>query len=384
MAKIELDRMIETFLGLVRIDSPSGEEREIAERLEKDLKHLGGDVVMDDAGKRAGSNAGNLLARFPGTGRGEPILLSAHMDTVMPGRGVQPVREGERIRSNGSTILGADDKSGLAIILEVLQTLNERKLKYPPIEIVFTICEERGLVGAKQMDLSNLTAQNGLVLDSGPATGIYTRGPAADRVEVTVEGLAAHAGVCPEKGISAIRIAAEAISKMKLGRIDPDTTANIGRIEGGIAINIIPDRVTVQGEARSHDESRLTAQSAHMVQCFKEAASNYNLRIGDRDIQPMVRGSISRDYNRMNLGKQSPIVKQILSASETLGANIRCQKTGGGCDANIFNAHGIQVANLGTGMREIHTTGEYLLLNEFSQTAEVVVTMLNLFTEESS
>lgn len=384
MATIELERMIETFLGLVRIDSPSGEEREISEWLEKDLKRLGGDVVMDDAGQRAGSNTGNLLARFPGTGRGKPILLSAHMDTVMPGRGIHPIREGDRIRSDGSTILGADDKSGLAIILEVLQTLNERKIKYPPVEIVFTICEERGLVGAKQMDLGSLTAQNGLVLDSGPATAIYTRGPAADRVEVTVEGLAAHAGICPEEGISAIRIAAEAISKMKLGRIDPDTTANIGKIEGGTAINIIPDRVTVQGEARSHDESRLTAQSAHMVQCFKEAASNHRLKIGNRHVQPIVKGSISRDYNRMNLGKGSPMVKQILSVSETLGANIRCQKTGGGCDANVFNAHGVQAANLGTGMREIHTTGEYLLLSEFSQTAEVVVTMLNFFAEGSS
>src|SRR6185436_832576 len=169
--------MTETFITLARIDSPSYQEREIAEWLTAKLKSLGGEVMMDDAGEKVGGNAGNVLARFPGTGRGLPILLSSHMDTVMPGCGVKPIKEKDRITSDGSTILGADDKSGLAIILEVLGVLKERKIPHPPVEIAFTICEELGLVGAKHMDLKRLSARDGLVLDSGPANSLFTRGP---------------------------------------------------------------------------------------------------------------------------------------------------------------------------------------------------------------
>lgn len=379
---IEKDRMIETFIGMARIDSPSYQEREIAERLMSELKALGSEVMMDDAGTRVGGNSGNVVARFPGTGRGRAVLLSAHMDTVMPGRGVKPVREKDRIRSDGSTILGADDKTGLAIILEVLRVLKERKLPHPPVEIVFTICEEIGLVGAKQMDLEQLSARDGLVLDSGPANSLFTRGPAADRLEIMVCGVAAHAGVCPEAGISAIQVAAEAISKMSLGRIDPDTTANIGTIEGGTAINIVPARVAVCGEARSHDEAKLSAQSAHMVECFREAAQAHALRVGDKTVQAEVEARVLRDYNRMNLGEDAPVVRWIQAASHTAGADVRCQKTGGGCDANVFNTHGFSIANLGTGMRDIHTTNEYLLLDEFVQTAQVVLSMLQLAAKE--
>jgi tripeptide aminopeptidase len=382
MIEIEKDRMIETFLDLVSIDSPSHEEREIAERLMNKLKSLGGEVLMDHAGEQVGSNAGNVLARFPGTGQGRPLLLSAHMDTVMPGRGIKPIRETERVRSDGSTILGADDKSGLAIILEVLTVLQERSLPHPPIEVVFTICEETGLLGAKHLDLEKLSAQDGLVLDSGPADSLFTRGPAADRLEFIVHGLAAHAGVCPEMGISAIRIAAEAISKMKLGRIDSETTANIGIMQGGTAINIIPDRVIVKGEARSHDEAKLAAQSAHMTQCFHEAASANVLRSEDEMIRAQIEANVSRDYNKMNLDQAAPVVRWVMAASNTLGVRISCEKTGGGCDANVFNRHGRNIGNLGTGMREIHTTSEYLLLSEFNQTAQVVLSMIESATKE--
>ncbi len=379
---IDNERMIETFLDLVRIDSPSYEEREIAERLMGQLKTLGGEVMMDEAGKRIGSNAGNVLARFPGTGRGRPVLLSAHMDTVMPGRGVKPIREKDRIRSDGTTILGADDKSGLAIILEVLRALRERKLPHPPIEVAFTICEEPGLIGAKEMDLERLSAEDGLVLDSGPANSLFTRGPAADRLEITVHGVAAHAGVCPEEGISAIRVAAEAISKMKLGRIDPETTANIGLIQGGTAVNIVPDKVTIRGEARSHDESKLSAQSAHMGRCFHEAAASHILKLENNTLQARVDAHISRDYNRMNLGEEAPVVRWIMAAAQMVAIKISCAKTGGGCDANIFNSQGRGIANLGTGMRDIHTTHEYLLLDEFTQTARVVLSMLQMAAKE--
>jgi tripeptide aminopeptidase len=373
---IEPERMTETFVTLARIDSPSFEEREIAEHLIGQLRALGGDVMMDEAGSAVGGNAGNVFARFAGTGRGPAVLLSAHMDTVSPGRGVRPVREGQRIRSDGSTILGADDKSGLAIILETLRTLREHKLPHPPIEVVFTVCEEPGLMGAKALHLSRLAARDGLVLDSGPASSLFVRGPAADRFEVTVKGRAAHAGVCPERGLSAIQVAADAIARMRLGRIDHETTANIGVIEGGTAVNIVPDRVTVRGEARSHDEEKLAAQSSHMLRCFHEATAARAVRSGGETIQAEIEAKVTRDYNRMRLGDQAPVVQWVLEAARQTKATVTCESTGGGCDANIFNSHGLRIANLGTGMREIHTTGEYLLLEEFFQTGRIVLSML--------
>ncbi|HEY5595474.1 MAG TPA: M20/M25/M40 family metallo-hydrolase [Nitrospiria bacterium] len=373
---IQSDRMIKTFIDLVRIDSLSREEGEVAERLVRELKSLGADVRVDDAGAKVGGDTGNVIGRFPGTKTGEPVLLSAHMDTVVPGRGIKPIREADRIRTDGTTILGGDDKSGIAIILEVLTVLSERKIPHPPLDVVFTICEEAGLVGAKHLDVGSLTSRHGLVLDSCPADSLFTRGPAADKLEFTVHGSAAHAGVCPEEGISAIKVAAEAIAHMRLGRIDAETTANLGLIEGGSAVNIVPDRVVVRGEARSHDEARLAAQSSHMADCFRETAKAHRIMKDGREIHATVDAKIARDYPRMNLGEDAPVVKWVLAAAKKLGVSIACRKTGGGCDANIFNGHGLNVANLGTGMREIHTVNEYLLLNEFQQTARVVLEMI--------
>ncbi|MBI3595556.1 MAG: M20/M25/M40 family metallo-hydrolase [Nitrospirae bacterium] len=373
---INSERMIDTFITLVQIDSLSREEGKIAERLVRELKSLEGEVYIDDAGAKVGGDSGNIVARFPGSKSGEPILLSAHMDTVVPGRGIKPIREPDRIRTDGTTILGADDKSGIAIILEVLSVVNERRIPHPPVEVVFTICEEAGLVGAKHLDVRSLKSRHGLVLDSCPADSLFTRGPAADKLEFTVHGLAAHAGVCPEDGLNAIKIAAEAIARMQLGRIDAETTANLGLIQGGSAVNIVPDRVIVRGEARSHDESKLAAQSSHMAECFQAAVRRHRVVKDGREVHAKVEEKIKRDYPRMTLGEDAPIVKWVMAAATKVNVPIACRKTGGGCDANVFNGHGLNVANLGTGMREIHTVHEHLLLNEFQQTARVVLEVL--------
>jgi tripeptide aminopeptidase len=373
---IQVDRMIQSFVELAQIDSLSREEGAIAGRLIRELKALGADVRVDDAGTRVGGNTGNVIGTLAGSRTAETVLLSAHMDTVVPGRGIKPVREADRIRSDGTTILGGDDKSGIAIILEVLAVLKERKIAHPPVEVVFTVCEEAGLIGAKHLDVPSLKSRHGLVLDSCPADSLFTRGPAADKLEFIVHGQAAHAGVCPEEGINAIQITAEAIARMRLGRIDAETTANIGLIEGGSAVNIVPDRVVVRGEARSHDESKLAAQSSHMADAFREAAKTHSIVKDGRNIHPRVDEKIERDYQRMNLGEDAPVVKWVMAAAKTLGVSIACRKTGGGCDANVFNVHGLSVANLGTGMREIHTVKEFLLLAEFNQTARVVLEML--------
>ena len=368
--------MTENFLALVRIDSHSREEAEVARRLIHELEELQAKVNVDDAGAKVGGDTGNIIATFPGAESAEPVLLSAHMDTVMPGQGIKPIREKERIRTDGTTILGGDDKSGIAIIMEVLRVLHEQKIPHPPVEVVFTICEEAGLMGAKHLDVGKLKARHGLVLDSCPANALFTRGPAADRMEFTVHGLAAHAGISPEEGISAIRVAAEAITKMRLGRVDPDTTCNMGLIEGGRAVNIVPDRVVVRGEARSLEESKLKAQSEHIAECFHEAARAHHVEKDGREVRARIDEKIERDYQAMQLGEDAPVVTWVLSAAKRLGVEITCQKTGGGCDANIFNGYGLNIANLGTGMREIHTVKEFLILEEFYQTARVVLEVL--------
>src|SRR5215210_1182894 len=267
---INEERIKNLLLELVRLDSVSREERGVAERIKQLCEEMGAEVFIDDAGEQVGGNTGNVIARFPGTlPTAEPIMMSAHMDTVVPGRGVKPIVEGDRIRTDGTTVLGGDDKSGCSVIIETIRCLQEQNVPHAPIEAVFSICEEVGLLGAKHVDVSKLKAKYGLVFDSDDPGFLFTRGPSANHMEWTIHGLEAHAGVAPEEGISAIKIAAEAIADMKLGRIDDETTANIGVIEGGKATNIVTNLVTLRGEARSRNDEKLEAQTAHMTECFE-------------------------------------------------------------------------------------------------------------------
>src|ERR687895_1187907 len=244
---INQDRIKNLLLELVQIDSHSRKERDVAERIKQICEGMGAEVEIDDAGSKVGGNTGNVIARFPGTIPGaEPIMMSAHMDTVVPGEGVKPVVEGDIIRTDGTTVLGGDDKSGCAVIIESIRCLQEQNIPHAPIEAVFSICEEVGLLGAKHVDVSQLSAKYGLVFDSDDPGFLFTKGNSANHMEWKIYGLESHAGVAPEQGISAIKLAAEAIARMKLFRIDDETTANIGVIEGGKATNIIPNRVVLK------------------------------------------------------------------------------------------------------------------------------------------
>src|SRR5437763_14006867 len=265
---INQERIKNLLLELVQIDSISREEREVAERIRALCEQMGAQVEIDDAGSKVGGNSGNVIVRFPGTiPDAEPIMMSAHMDTVVPGEGVKPIVEGDIIRTDGSTVLGGDDKSGCAVIIETIRCLQEQNIPHAPIDAVFSICEEVGLLGAKHLDVSKLRAKYGLVFDSDDPGFLFTKGPSANHMEFRIYGLESHAGVAPEDGISAIKIAAEAIAAMKLGRIDHETTANIGIIEGGKATNIITNHVRLVGEARSLSEEKLKRQCDHMVKC---------------------------------------------------------------------------------------------------------------------
>ncbi|MBI2987040.1 MAG: M20/M25/M40 family metallo-hydrolase [Deltaproteobacteria bacterium] len=376
---IHQDRLKRLLIELVQIDSISRKEYAIAMRLKRELEELGGEVWMDDAGQKVGGNAGNLIAHFRGNAPGSgPLLLSAHMDTVVPGEGVVPVLEDTILRSDGRTVLGGDDKSGIAIICEVLRVVREKSLPCSDLDVVFTICEETGLLGAKCLDISRLRARRGFVLDSDSVGFLFTKAPAANRMKFSVYGLEAHAGVCPEKGISAIQVAAEGISKMRLGRIDDETTANIGLIEGGMAVNIIPNSVHLKGEARSHSEEKLEWQTRHMLRCLEEAAARYELQRDGRRFRATVEAKIERDYDRMDIPDSSAIVRLVRSAGRNLGIAVRTMATGGGCDANVLNKKGLEVANLSTSMREIHTVKEWLDLDDLYLSAEMLLEIVRL------
>ncbi|HXG50794.1 MAG TPA: M20/M25/M40 family metallo-hydrolase [candidate division Zixibacteria bacterium] len=376
---INPERLKNLLIELIKIDSLSRKERDIALRLKRELEELGASVLIDDAGDKVGGNVGNVIARIDGTAAdAPPLLLSAHMDTVVPGEGVVPILEGDILRTDGRTVLGGDDKSGLAIICEVVRALQENNVPYGDLDIVFTICEEAGLIGAKCLDTRHLRAKTGLVLDSDSVGFLFTKAPAANRLEFHVHGLEAHAGVCPEKGISAIKVAAEGIAAMKLGRIDHETTANIGLIEGGMAVNIVPNSVILRGEARSHSREKLEAQTEHMLRCLQEAAARHTLVTGGTRVAARVEARIERDYDRMEVPDDSAIVRLVRAAAKNLDVEIKTMATGGGCDANILNQKGLEVANLSTGMREIHTVKEWLDLKDLNLSARMVFEIVRL------
>ncbi len=376
---IDKARLKDRVLELVRIDSLSRKERAIAARLKEILEALGGTVFMDDAGDAVGGEVGNLVAHFDGNVAGaEPMLLSAHMDTVAPGEGVVPVVDGDVIRSDGRTVLGGDDKSGIAIILEVLQAMREEALSHGHIDVVFTICEEVGLLGAKHLDLSLVRAKTGLVLDSDSIGFLITKAPAVNHLEFEVHGLEAHAGICPERGISAIQVAARGIAAMQLGRIDDDTTANLGLVSGGTAVNIVPNRVTLTGEVRSHDEEKLERQTQAMLACLQDAAAGATLELYGRLHETRVESRIRREYDRMDVSHDTAIVQRVHEAARNLGFAVDTVAKGGGCDANVFNKRGLQVANLASGMRDIHTVHEWLDVNDLVTAARIIHEVVRL------
>ncbi|MDT5268698.1 MAG: tripeptide aminopeptidase [Acidobacteriota bacterium] len=376
---INEERIKNLLLELVQLDSVSREEREVAQHIKQLCEEMGAEVFIDDAGEQVGGNTGNVIARFPGTiPTADAIMMSAHMDTVVPGKGVKPIVEGDIIRTDGSTVLGGDDKSGCSVIIETIRCLQEQSIPHAPIDAVFSICEEVGLLGAKHLDLSKVRARYGIVFDSDDPGFLFTKGPSANHFEFQIYGLESHAGVAPEQGISAIRIAAEAINNMKLGRIDDETTANIGVIRGGEATNIITNLVTLKGEARSLDDEKLEAQTAHIVKCLEDAAAKQEVTVDGVTTKARVESHVTREYHAMDVSDDSRVVKLVIEAAARMGLKVETMASGGGCDANIFNKRGIECANLGTGMRAIHTVKEWLDVKDMYASAEMTLEIMRL------
>ncbi len=348
---VDRERMIEEFVELARIPSLSKREGAMAKAVIERLAAMGVEATTDRAGEAIGGEVGNVIAHVPATAEGLPcLLLNAHIDTVSPGEGIEPVVDGDIIYSAGETITAADDKCGVVVLLETLRNILEQRLPHGGLDVVLTVAEEIGLQGAKNLDYGWITADMAYVLDGGEEADCITRAaPYANSINFTVRGKAAHAGVCPEKGVNAIQVAGRAMAAMRLGRVDEETTANIGVICGGEAANIVPARCYLEGEARSHDESKLRAQTDHMVKCMNEAAA---------EAETQVEVDLKRSYNGFRLEATEPVVALAIEAARALGGEPKLRIGGGGSDANIFNEHGLPAVILATGAADVHTTNE--------------------------
>jgi tripeptide aminopeptidase len=359
------ERLLNEFLELVQVDSETKFEATIAKVLKEKFSALGVEVFEDDTTAVTGHGAGNLICTLPGTKEGvDTIYFTSHMDTVVPGNGIKPSVQDGYVVTDGTTILGADDKAGLAAMLEAIKNLKENNIPHGTVEFIITVGEESGLVGAKALDRSKVTAKYGYAIDSdGKVGNIVVAAPTQAKVKATILGKTAHAGVAPEKGVSAITIASKAISKMPLGRIDEETTANIGRFEGGQQTNIVCDHVEILAEARSLVTEKMEQQVQKMKDAFESAAAELG---GRAEVEVTVM------YPGFKFGEGDHVVEVARRAVASIGRTSELKKSGGGSDANVIAGHGIPTVNLAVGYEEIHTTNERMPIEELVKTAELV------------
>lgn len=365
---INKERLLSTFMEYVQINSESKNEKDMTDRLLKDLRSLGYEAYVDEAGKAIGSTGSNVYCYIPGTLNEEPILFSAHMDTVSPGIGIEPIVEDGYIKSRGNTILGGDNKAGITAVMEALKTIKENNIPHRPIEIVFSICEEVGLLGAKNLDFKKLKSKKAIILDSGGNAGkIIVQAPGQAKLKAKIIGKAAHAGNSPEDGISAIMVGAEAVANMKLLRIDHETTANIGTFKAEGATNIVSPELTFVAEARSLNNEKLNNQISHMVLCLLDSCQKYGAKL-EYDVEV--------SYYSYTLDEDNELVKLVEDKCDNLGLKVVKMPSGGGSDANIYNSNGITAVNLGNGTELVHTLDERLNINEFENITSLVLEIM--------
>ncbi len=362
--------IVKDFLELVQIEVHSRRERRIADVLKEKLAALGCAVEEDDAGEKIGGNAGNLIARLPGDPAKPALLFSAHLDRVANHGHIKPiVREAEdRIESDGSSILAADDVSGLCAVLDgVRRALNE-KIPRGDIEIVFSVAEEVGLLGARYLDYSKIKSKMAYVIDcGGPVGSIVNQAPTQYTMKIKVHGRSAHAGLEPEKGVNAIKVAASALAKVREGRLSPRTTANFGLIEGGKATNIVCDFAQITAEARSTDPEELRAYMAEVEKVFAETAVEWNTKI---EIEPNL------EYSTYRVDEAEETIQLAVRALKTLGLTASIAPSGGGSDGNFFNAHGIRAIGLSPGYAKVHTPEETQSISDLIRCGQLVTELI--------
>jgi tripeptide aminopeptidase len=361
--------VLELFLELAALRSPSGEERAVADVVSAYVRDLGLDVDEDDAGAAVGSTIGNLYTRIEPTADGIPLFLCAHLDTVPPDGALEPVVEEGVVRNAGGTILGADDKSAVAVMLEATRRVLAENRPHAGIELLFTPKEEVGLLGAAAFDHTRLHAQVGYVYDQAAPIGeIILGAPYSQAMQVRFHGRASHSGMYPEEGRSAIAAAARAIADLRLGRVDDESTANVGTIQGGTAGNIVPEWCSFDAEARSHDERKLADLVQEMLETFAFAAS-----LADCEVET----SVKKSYRGYRFKRDDPVVRLAATALERTGHAPTYGLSGGAADANVFNERGLPCLNLANGMTSIHTPDEHIAVDDLDAMVEVTLALVD-------
>lgn len=370
------ERLFSVFLDLVRLSSEPRCEGEVCQFVQRFCADAGLVVHEDGAGAATGGECGNLVVRVPAGAFSllPPVILNAHMDTVVPGKGVRPLDLEDRYMSSGETVLGADCKAGLAAILVAVETLLSEKAASRALELVFTVQEEPGLIGAKHLDRSLLDGHWGLVLDgSGPVGGIVSEAPGRYNLSFRVTGHAAHAGVEPEKGKSAIACAARAIASMRVGRLDERTTVNVGTISGGSAVNIVPDFVQVDAEVRSLDPEALEREKDFVLRCFTDAC---------RESQCELALAEERSFVGYRVDRQGVPARLLAGAMQDCGIEPSFAASGGGSDANILNQAGFEMITMNIGLVNAHSKQEYILKRDLLDITRILMRLATLASEE--
>ena len=370
-----LPEVAELFVELARVPSPPGQERAVADQVVEYLRSLALSVDEDDAGARIDSTIGNLLCRIESTGEGTPLFFCAHLDTVPPEGPIEPVVDDGIVRNSGGTILGADNKAAVASMLEATRRIVAENRSHGGIELLFTPKEEVGLRGAAAFDQGRLRAKLGYVYDhAGPIGEVILGAPYQCKLDASFHGRAAHSGMFPEEGRSAIAAAARAIADLRLGRLDDETTANVGEIHGGRARNIVPERCFFTAEARSHDEGKLGELVQEMLETITFAA-----QLGDCDVETQVDPS-ARGYR---FKRDDPPVRLAAAALERSGIRPSYGLSGGGADANVFNERGLQCLNLANGMTDIHTPDERIAVADLERMVDVTLALVEVARDAS-
>ena len=372
---VNAERLIKHFMDLVEIGSPSGEEAAFRDYLISYFTDRNQTSEEDQAGEMLEGTSGNLLVRIAGTVDAQPLMFLTHMDTVFPGGDIKAVLGDDGIiRSSRKTILASDDKAGVAAILEAYETLREKKLDYPPLELLFTVSEEQGLLGAKQFDYACLQSSIAYALDSGGAPGtIVVKSPCQNEIAYKVQGKAAHAGINPEDGINAIQIMSKALAIMPCGMLNETTTCNFGIIKGGEARNIVAENCWVKGEARSHSRRELDQLTRRLSDLFSD-------EVEKNGGQPEV--VVKFLYPEISLDEDEKVVRLARKAAQNLGLEVQMVSTGGGSDAAIVNGNNIRCANLGTGMSAVHTRNEFISVEDLVKDAELVLAIIQQYAAE--
>ena len=370
---INKERILNTFLELVKINSETGYEQTIQPILKEKFENLGLIVKEDNASEQEGLGANNLICTLPSNLSNKQIpklYFTSHMDTVVPGVNIRPqVKDDGYIYSDGTTILGADDKAGLAAILETIEQINEHNLPHGQIQFIITVGEEAGLKGAKELDQNLIDAEFGYAVDASQAVGTTVVGaPTQMIINTTIYGKTAHASK-PNQGISAIHIAAKAINKMHLGQIDQDTTANIGKFYGGSATNIVADKVILEGEARSHNDKSLEYQVNHMKETFETTAKELG---GKANVE------ISKSYPGFRRNDSETVTQYAIKSAKTLGLSGKTVIAGGDSDGSIINTYHIPTVILGVGYEHIHTTSERIPVAALNQLTSQLIKIVEL------